>query len=47
MAAGSQARAHNADPRMNTTKPASYIRTRPYMSPKRPTWVASNVMTSR
>jgi len=28
-------------------EPISYIRTRPNMSPSRPTWVASSVMTSR
>ena len=42
-----QARAQRADPMMKTTKPASYIRTRPNMSPSRPTWVASRVITSR
>ncbi len=32
---------------MNTTKPVSYIRTLPYMSPRRPTWDARRVTTSR
>ena len=43
----SQASAQSADPAMKTTKPASYMRTRPNMSPSRPTWVASRVITSR
>ena len=33
----SQASAHSSEPRTNTANPASYIRTRPYMSPSRPT----------
>ena len=45
--ASSHASAHSSDPTTNTPKPASYIRTRPNMSPSRPTWVASSVMTSR
>ena len=47
MAASFQASAQASEPKMNTRKPASYIRTRPNMSPRRPTWVASRVMTSR
>jgi hypothetical protein len=39
--------AHSSDPSTNTANPVSYIRTRPNMSPSRPTWVASSVMTSR
>ena len=42
-----QASAHSSEPSTKTAKPASYIRTRPNMSPSRPTWVASSVMTSR
>ncbi len=42
-----QASAQASDPMTNTTKPAWYIRTRPNMSPSRPTWVASSVMVSR
>ena len=43
----SQASAHSSEPRTKTAKPVSYIRTRPNMSPSRPTWVDSSVMTSR
>jgi hypothetical protein len=42
-----QASAHAREPSTKTRKPASYIRTRPNMSPSRPTWVASTVITSR
>src|SRR5487761_1680802 len=42
-----QASAHSADPTMNTTKPASYIRTRPKISPSLPIWVAHRVIMSR
>ena len=42
-----QASAHSSEPRTKTAKPVSYMRTRPNMSPSRPTWVASSVMTSR
>ena len=43
----SHASAHSSDPTTNTANPISYIRTRPNMSPRRPTCVASRVMTSR
>jgi len=43
----SQESAQSAEPMMKTMNPASYIRTRPNMSPSRPTWVASRVMTRR
>ena len=43
----SQASAHSSEPTTNTANPVSYIRTRPNMSPSRPTWVDSSVMTSR
>ncbi|HEY1706370.1 MAG TPA: hypothetical protein VGG75_42390 [Trebonia sp.] len=42
-----QASAHSSEPSTNTAKPVSYIRTRPNMSPNRPTCVASSVMTRR
>ena len=42
-----QASAQRAEPMMKMTKPASYIRTRPNISPSRPTCVASSVITSR
>ena len=42
-----QASAHASDPAMKTRKPASYARTRPNMSPRRPTCVESTVITSR
>ena len=42
-----QASPQASEPSTKTTKPISYIRTRPNMSPSRPTWVASSVMTSR
>jgi hypothetical protein len=42
-----QASAQASEPSTKTAKPISYIRTRPNMSPSRPTWVASSVMTSR
>ena len=42
-----QERAQAAEPAMKIRKPASYIRTLPYMSPSLPTWVARRVMTSR
>ena len=45
--ASSHDRAHSAEPTMKTTKPASYIRTRPNMSPSRPTCDASKVTTRR
>ena len=41
-----QASAHSSDPTTKTAKPAA-SRTRPNMSPSRPTWVASTVITSR
>ena len=47
MAPSFQASAQQSEPRMKTRKPASYMRTRPNMSPSRPTWVASSVITSR
>ncbi len=47
MAPSFQDTAHRMDPITKTANPASYIRTRPNMSPSRPTWVASSVMTSR
>ena len=47
MAASFQASAQSSEPMTNTANPASYMRTRPNMSPSRPTWVASSVMTSR
>jgi hypothetical protein len=42
-----QASAHSAEPTMKITKPVWYMRTRPSMSPSRPAWVASSVITSR
>src|SRR5580704_9434165 len=42
-----QASPQASEPSTKTTKPISYIRTRPNMSPSRPTCVASSVMTSR
>ena len=42
-----QAKAHSSEPKMKTANPASYIRTRPKMSPSLPTWVESRVMTRR
>ena len=42
-----QASAQASEPSTKTANPISYIRTRPNMSPSRPTWVASSVMTSR
>ena len=42
-----QASPQASEPSTKTAKPISYIRTRPNMSPSRPTWVASSVMTSR
>ena len=41
------ATAHSAEPTMNTRNPASYMRTRPNMSPSRPTCVAVTVITRR
>jgi hypothetical protein len=43
----SQASAHSSEPTAKPAKPVSYMRTRPNMSPSRPTRVASSVITSR
>lgn len=47
MLGASQASAHSTEPTVNTRKPALYIRTRPNMSPNRPSWVESTVTTRR